>query len=91
MHRSTTEIVYEFICEYKDREGVAPSLREIAKGCFLSPSTAQYHLMRLEAWGWLTVLPGKARGIVLLERKASRAKPQAEPGQLSSKKRSPQE
>ena len=74
MHKSTTEIIYEFICEYKEREGVAPSLREIAKGCYLSHTTAQYHLSRLEAWGWVIVLPGKARGIVVLERKARRTR-----------------
>lgn len=94
MHRSTTEIVYDFICEYKDREGLVPSLREIAKGCYLSHTTAQYHLMRLEAWGWLMVVPGKARGIVLLERKERRVpRRQAEDppkqGKRASTKRSP--
>ena len=30
--------------------------------------------MRLEAWGWVIVLPGVARGIVVLERKAKRTR-----------------
>lgn len=68
MHQSTTEIVYEFIRDYTQREGIAPSLRDIAAGCYLSHSTARYQLLRLEVWGWIMVLPGKARGIVLLER-----------------------
>ncbi len=75
MHKSTTEVVYEFIRDYKEREGLAPSIREIAKGCYLSLPTVQYHLLRLEAWGWLRLLPGKARGIVLLDRQERHPRP----------------
>ncbi len=74
MHKSTTEVVYEFICAYKEQEGIAPSIREIATGCYLSTPTVRYQLMRLEAWGWVTVLPGKARGIVVLERKGKKVR-----------------
>jgi SOS-response transcriptional repressor LexA len=95
MHRSTTEIIYEFVCDYKDQRGVAPSLREIAKACYLSRTTVQHHLMRLEAWGWIIVLPGVARGIVILERNERRAR-QPQPAEeipkqekRASKKRSP--
>jgi SOS-response transcriptional repressor LexA len=74
MERSTTEIVYEFIRDYIERVGVAPSIREIADGCFISRASAHYHLSRLDAWGWVMVLPGTARGIVLLEPQKGRAK-----------------
>lgn len=74
MHKSTTEIVYEFVRDFKERKGIAPSLREIATGCYLSRTTVQHHLMRLEAWGWVIVLPGTARGIVVLERTENRSR-----------------
>jgi SOS-response transcriptional repressor LexA len=79
MHKSTTELVYEFIRDYTQREGIAPSLRDIAEGCYLSHSTARYQLLRLEACGWILVLPGKARGIVLLERTEKPPRPADDP------------
>jgi SOS-response transcriptional repressor LexA len=71
MHNSTTEAVYQFIQEYIRREGIAPSIREIAKGCYLGHSTVQRHLDRLAAWGWIIQRPGRARGIVLVDRSKS--------------------
>ena len=70
MHRLTTEVVYQFIQDYWEREGSAPTIREIASGCFLGHSTVQRHLDRLAAWGWITLRPGRARGIVLVRKEA---------------------
>jgi SOS-response transcriptional repressor LexA len=75
MHGSTTEIVYKFIQDYIQREGIAPSIREIAEGCYLGRSTVQRHLDRLAAWGWIIQRPGRARGIVLVDRPAASSRP----------------
>lgn len=58
--------VYRFIVTYIDENGFAPSQREIAEGCFISPATAARYLSKLEAKGWLQHESGRARGIVLL-------------------------
>lgn len=71
MHNSTTEAVYQFIQEYIQREGIAPSIREIAEACYLGRSTVPRHLDRLAAWGWIVQRPGRARGIVLVDRPKS--------------------
>jgi SOS-response transcriptional repressor LexA len=73
MHHSTTEAVYAFIEAYIQNEGLAPSIREIAAGCHLSRATVPYHLNRLDAWGWIVLLPGKARGIVLVDKERERS------------------
>jgi predicted transcriptional regulator len=45
----TRERVFEFIIDYKRiHDGLAPGIKEIAKGCVLSVSTVKYHLLRLE-------------------------------------------
>jgi SOS-response transcriptional repressor LexA len=71
MHNSTTEVVYQFIQDYMEREGIAPSIREIAEACYMGRSTVQRHLDRLAAWGWIIQRPGRARGIVLVDRSKS--------------------
>ena len=49
MNTETTEQVYEFIVTYlSEHDGVGPSQREIAAGCFLAPSAVLRHLDRLE-------------------------------------------
>jgi SOS-response transcriptional repressor LexA len=68
MHNSTTEVVYKFIQDYIHQEGIAPSIREIAEGCYLGRSTVQRHLDRLASWGWIIQRPGRARGIVVVKR-----------------------
>lgn len=79
MHTSTTEAVYKFICEYWEQEGSAPSIREIAAACYLGRSTVQRHLDRLAAWGWIIQRPGRARGIVLVDRENEPDRPKPSP------------
>jgi SOS-response transcriptional repressor LexA len=67
MHSSTTEVVYEFIRQYHEREGLPPTIREIADACYIGRSTVQRHLDRLAGWGWIILLPGRARGILLVD------------------------
>lgn len=63
---ATTQSVYQFICRYKDRKSLSPSLREIANACYISVSSVIRHLDRLEAWGYIERKPNTARAIVLL-------------------------
>lgn len=50
----STEQVYAFICDYIGQNNFAPSVRDIAQGCYLSVSAVLRHLDRLEAWGHIT-------------------------------------
>ncbi len=77
MGSSTTKAVYAFIQDYMQREGSAPTIREIAEACYLGRSTVQRHLDRLAAWGWIIQRPGRARGIVLVDRQAESSPPKA--------------
>lgn len=59
----SSERVYDFICQYLDQHGWAPTIREIGAGVgFSSPSTVHGHLRRLEAHGRI-VLGGGPRMI----------------------------
>ena len=64
----TAKLVYDFIAAFIEREGYAPSLREIGAGCYLSLGNVVRYLDKLEAWGLVTREPGKPRSIHLLER-----------------------
>jgi repressor LexA len=64
--QSTTATVYEFLCVYIAAHGYAPSLREIAAGCFIGRSSVTHHLDRLEVSGKLVRDPGQARSIRLI-------------------------
>jgi SOS-response transcriptional repressor LexA len=66
-HYSTTEAVYLYLRDYIQREGFAPSLREISAGCDLSVSTVVYHLNRLQEWGFIARASNRARTILLLD------------------------
>jgi len=68
MDNETIEIVYAFIKLYMQQHGYAPSLREIAAGCYLGTSSVLRHLDRLEAWGRITREPGRARSMSLVGR-----------------------
>ena len=58
--------VYRFIETYMQANGFAPSVRNIADGCFMSRSNVIRYLDKLEAWGYITREPGQARSIALL-------------------------
>jgi hypothetical protein len=62
-----TENVYQFIKNYRNRHGYAPTRREIGRFCKLSTSVVNYHLCILQDAGRLTVARDVARGIVLKE------------------------
>lgn len=70
----TTEIVYSFIRSYHQDHHKAPTIREIAEGCFVSVGTVIRHLDRLEILERIQRDPNQARSIVLL--KATEEPPQ---------------
>lgn len=66
MDQQEVEAVFAFICKHVQELGHPPTLREIAKACFMSTTRAMRCLDRLDAGGWITREQGKARGITLL-------------------------
>lgn len=60
--------ILEFLAESIESEGMPPSQTEIARAFgFKSVRAAQYHLEALEAAGAIERLPGKARGLRVLQ------------------------
>lgn len=60
--------VLAFVQDYTARCSCPPTLREIVAGCGLSStSVALYNLRLLVNRGYLTRIPGAARGVVLTE------------------------
>ncbi len=64
---SVTDAVYDFIKTYIQEHAYPPTLREIARGCYLSTSAVTRHLNRLEQRGKIYREPARARGIRLLD------------------------
>ena len=65
----TRQRVYDFVCEYLDLHGSAPSVREICLGVSLkSPSSAFGHLRQLAEEGRIEFNPGQKRSISLPDR-----------------------
>ena len=58
--------IYEFILQFSKEHGYPPSVREISAAVHLkSPSTAHFHLKKLEAEGYIQKDDGKTRAITL--------------------------
>ena len=65
-----TERVYEYLQAAIAQQGYAPSVREICEAVGLkSPSTAHFHLKRLQEQGLIDKGDCKGRAIVLRERR----------------------
>lgn len=58
--------VWREVARWVAEEGCAPTLAELAVGCFCSKSVALMCLTRLEARGYLVRTERRARGIRLL-------------------------
>lgn len=62
------EVVYRFVQAYiQEHNGLAPSQREIAEGCYINVAYVGRYLDLLEARGRLTRERGQARSIRLME------------------------
>ena len=64
-NRQEMEAIFAFMCKFQRENGFPPSLREIAKAFYMSPSTIMRYLDKMEAQGWVAREWGKARGITL--------------------------
>lgn len=63
-----SERVLDFLIEFKQKRGMAPTYREIGQACEISTtSLVDYHLEVLARAGFIRRYPGVARGIVILE------------------------
>lgn len=62
------QAILDFVRERIEHDGLPPTWAEIARAFgFRQTRAAQKHLQALEAKGYLALLPGKARGIRLVE------------------------
>lgn len=68
MHNPTSEAIYEFIVIYIEEHEYPPTMREIAKGCYISAGNVVRYLDKLEAEGRLIREPRKARGLKLIHK-----------------------
>ncbi len=60
---TTAELIYQFILDFYEREGVYPTQREIAADCYLARSSVYYQLNKLEAQGRIERTPGRQRSL----------------------------
>lgn len=65
--QETTSAVHAFIRRYCAQNGLPPSQREIGAACYLSQPGVIRHLDRLAMQGKIERIPGKSRGIRLLD------------------------
>jgi SOS-response transcriptional repressor LexA len=65
MDDTTTQAIFDFIGDYIQQRGYAPNVREIGKACFVSHSSVNQFLIKLEAIGLIRRDPHVARGISL--------------------------
>ncbi len=61
-----SELVYQFVVSFIERENCPPTISEISDGCYMSRNTVVRHLDKLEAQGRLYRIPHKFRGLRLL-------------------------
>ena len=61
--------ILEFVKAYKVEHDYSPSYREIAKAMGIKESGVHRHLHILESEGLITITPGKARSIRVLDHK----------------------
>ena len=70
MSSPTRERILNYIRQFLDEKGYAPTVRDIARGCNIStPSVVQHHLNKLEDEGHIRRDPTVFRSIQLTDRK----------------------
>jgi SOS-response transcriptional repressor LexA len=55
--------IYGFITDYWTANGIAPTIREVARGIGLHPSSTHHHIAALERAGLLQSTPGTMRSL----------------------------
>jgi DNA-binding MarR family transcriptional regulator len=61
-----SESIVAFVEAYRLEHGVAPSYREISKGCYISRSTVSRHILKLSKQGRVKRTPGHKRSITVV-------------------------
>lgn len=64
----TAMSTYNAIVKYIDENGLSPTLRDITAITGKSPSNVLYHVQKLQAEGFITYVPSKARTIQLAKK-----------------------
>lgn len=67
MEPDMTEQIYRFIKDYVHDQRISPSYKEIADACYISISTVDKHLSKLEWQGRIARLRHQPRSIRLLD------------------------
>ena len=66
--KEDTSRVYKYLRMFlTDKNGMAPTVREMAVGCAIAPSQVIHHLEILEAHGLIVRKQGMARAIWIVE------------------------
>jgi hypothetical protein len=60
---SSRERVYAAIVAHHQDHGMAPTVRQLSAVTGLALGTINYHVHRLDALGWITMLPGLHRTV----------------------------
>lgn len=57
--------VLQYIKDFQKENGYSPSMREMARGLYISKTTAQRRLYRLLEMGYISMIPRTPRSIVI--------------------------
>lgn len=63
----TAQAILDYLRNYIAANGISPSYREVASGCYTSASNVQRHIATLAAAGYITYEPKTPRSIRLCE------------------------
>ena len=63
MLTKSEEKIFTFISEYWKAHGFSPSVRDIAKGCYISNKTAHQYVLKLFDKGYIDFVPNLSRTI----------------------------
>lgn len=61
----TEGVVLEYVRDYKTVNGFAPTMYEIAEGCYMSRTCVRNYLYRLQDKGYIQYNPNKRRSIIV--------------------------
>jgi len=65
--RPTSELIFQFLVDYKrQHDGNTPSTHDLAEGCSVSISTANYHLTQLQLKNRIRILEQRPRQIEIM-------------------------
>jgi len=72
VNQETIDKILDFIKQYTETEGIAPSLKEIAVGCYISYGTVVRYLDILQAQGVIKRDANKARSVRIIQQQSEK-------------------